>query len=127
MAKINSITQTEAIALQNICPGVQNGRVGERLKYDLDEIGPIGTAYYLDPANGNDNSDGLTVETAKATFAAAYALLTANKNDVLYLIGNNSGLTLPAAITWAKRQTKISAVCGPPAAIFAGSQSLSEM
>lgn len=107
------MTIQEARALQQICPGAQNALVGERLKFALDELGPVGKSVYLDPANGDDGYDGLSAETPKLTFAAAYALLTANKNDILFLIGNNSGLTLPTAITWDKSYTHFVGLCAP--------------
>lgn len=107
------MTQGEALALQSVCPGCSNNIIGERLKFALDTIGPVGKSVYLDPANGDDGFDGLSAETAKVTFQAAYDLLTANKNDVLYLIGNESGLTLPAAITWSKDYTHMIGICAP--------------
>jgi len=82
--------------------------------------GPIGAGnvYYLDPVDGLDTYSGQTPGTAKKTLAAAYALLTANQNDVLYYLGNTSSLTLTANFEWAKDYTHFIGVC-PPTAIAA--------
>lgn len=72
-----------------------------------------GTEFFLDPANGSDDNLGRTPNEAFLTWAVAYAALTANKNDVLYLIGNNSGLTVPAAMTWGKDYTHLIGLCAP--------------
>jgi len=110
---LQNINTGEALHFQQMCPGANNFRIGERVKDVMDRMGPIGKAVYLDPANGDNGYDGLSADKPKLTFAAAYALLTANKNDVLYLIGNESGLTLPSAITWDKNYTHLIGLCAP--------------
>lgn len=77
--------------------------------------GPVGAGdvYYLDPVDGLDTYSGKTPSTAKKTLAAAYALLTANQNDVLYYLGNTSSLTLTANFAWAKDYTHFIGVCPP--------------
>src|SRR3990167_10328336 len=56
-----------------------------------------GNVYFVDPTNGNDGSDGQTPAGAKATLAAAYALTTANQNDVVFFIGGPTGDSPAAA------------------------------
>jgi hypothetical protein len=86
--------------------------------YDLVD-GPFGllykggTAYYLDPANGNDNNDGLTPATAVATLPIGYAKLTANTNDTLYYLAGSSSISLSAQLTWAKAYTHLVGVTAP--------------
>ena len=111
----NTMTKGEGEALEQICQGMQNHQVGKKLNYILTQINGIGTQVFLDPANGDDGNDGFSPFSAKKTFAAAYALLTANKNDILYLIGNNASLTLPAKILWNKDYTHLIGVCAPVA------------
>lgn len=72
-----------------------------------------GTAFYLDPTNGNDGNDGRTPGTAVKTFPIAYALLTDGKHDILYYIAGTTALTLTAQIAWAKSYTHFIGVCAP--------------
>lgn len=72
-----------------------------------------GTAFYLDPTNGNDSNDGLTPDTAVSTLPVAYALLTSGNNDILYYIAGTSSITLSAAFTWSKSYTHFIGVCAP--------------
>lgn len=66
-------------------------------------IFPAGTSYFVDSDNGSDSSDGLTPDTAKATIAAAYALMTSNANDVMY-ISANAGHTLTGVLDVTKNR-----------------------
>jgi hypothetical protein len=74
---------------------------------------PIGTAIYLDPANGADTNDGLTPETAKATLdgtSGAFSVATAGKNDTIYIIGDGATtatVRVDAAFTWSKAATHL--------------------
>lgn len=72
-----------------------------------------GTAYYLDPTDGNDNNDGLSPQTAVKTLPVAYALLADGEHDILYYIAGTSSITLSAAFTWAKSYTHFIGVCAP--------------
>ena len=74
-----------------------------------------GNAYFLDPVDGNDSNPGTRIDKAVKTWAVAYALLDANQHDVLFVIANSSGLTLPSAgaITWAKNYTHLIGLCAP--------------
>lgn len=72
-----------------------------------------GNHYWLDPTNGSDAKDGKTPDTAVATLAYAYSLLTADQNDVLFYIPGTSSITLSAALTWAKSYTHFIGLSAP--------------
>ena len=66
-----------------------------------------GTAYFVKPASGDDDNDGLTPGGALKTLAAALALAQANTGDTVYLIAESntaSGTTdyQAAALDWNK-------------------------
>lgn len=69
----------------------------------------VGNAYFLDPVSGNDANPGTRPDKAVKTWAVAYALLTANQHDVLFVLDASSDLTIPSGggITWAKDQTHL--------------------
>jgi hypothetical protein len=53
-----------------------------------------GTLFYVDSNYGSDSNDGLTPSTAVATLAAAAALCTANKHDIVVLMpGHTENIT----------------------------------
>jgi hypothetical protein len=64
-----------------------------------------GIKVYLDPVNGSDANDGFSEKKPVKTLAVAYAMLTTNKNDVLYIIGGASALALSSTFTWDKSYT----------------------
>jgi len=72
-----------------------------------------GTAFYVDPANGNNNNDGLTPETAVASVATAYAKTTTNKNDAVIMIGGPTGDTLSATLAWSNDYTHLIGTSSP--------------
>jgi hypothetical protein len=72
-----------------------------------------GNSYFVDPTNGSDSNDGKTAATAKATIAAGEELLTANQNDVLYVMGGSTANTLTASLTWDKSYTHLIGVGAP--------------
>ncbi len=72
-----------------------------------------GKTYWLDPTNGSDDNNGLSVNAAFKTLPVAYAALTANQNDVLYYLAGSSSISLSAAFTWAKSYTHFIGVCAP--------------
>lgn len=71
------------------------------------DIGTItgGTKFYLDTVNGSDGNDGKAPNHAFKTLATAYAALTANKNDILYMLPGASAATITTAIDWNKSYT----------------------
>jgi len=76
-------------------------------------VPPGGAWLWVDPANGGDGNDGLTPGTALATVGAAYAKCTANRNDVVALIGGPTASVEAAAIDWAKNYTHLLGFCAP--------------
>lgn len=82
-------------------------------------VGPLlmgqagGNRFYVNAASGSDDNDGLTPSTAKSTLLAGYNLCTDNNNDIVFLIGDSSGLNLSAALEWAKSYTHLIGVCAP--------------
>ncbi len=75
--------------------------------FELGGVGFGGTKFYLDPVNGDDSNTGLGADNAVQTLAVAYALLTANLNDMLYLIGGASSIAIPSGFVWAKNFTHL--------------------
>lgn len=87
-------------------------------------FGTTGNVYYCDPANGNDQNNGLLAQQGAtsgqgpvASLAAGYALLVSGHNDVLVLIGN--GTTTASArittFTWSKNAAHLIGICAPSA------------
>ena len=105
------LTSEEAVAIDCLMPGNQLFGLGSKMKAALALGVQSGTKWYLDPVNGNDSRDGLSYETAFKTLPVAYAALTANKNEVLYILGGSSALNLTIAFTWAKSYTHLVGIC----------------
>lgn len=64
-------------------------------------------AFFCDPTNGIDSNDGLSPARAKATLSSVHTAMTANQNDVVYVIGNSSASSTTtvretATLTWSK-------------------------
>lgn len=95
--------------------GVYGGSAFMRSEAGLIQLGIAnpGIAIFLDPANGDDDNDGLSPQTAKATLdgtSGAYSLATAGQNDVIFLIGDGATTAtarVDAAFTWAKNATHL--------------------
>ncbi len=68
---------------------------------------------YVDPANGNDNNNGLAPDLAFATLAAAEDACIANQHDTVVYIAGSSGNTLQTALTWDKNFTHLIGVAAP--------------
>jgi len=101
------VSSEEALAIDNLMPGAQLFGIGSKLKTALDAQVFVGTKWYLDPVNGLDTNDGLSVQTAFKTLPVAYAALTANKNEVLYLVGGASSINITTGFVWAKAYTHL--------------------
>ena len=69
--------------------------------------------YFVDPANGNDSNDGLTLETAVAGIETAEGKCVANQHDAVIYIAGSSGNNLAAALTWDKSYTHLIGVAAP--------------
>lgn len=76
-------------------------------------FGPKAKTFFVDPTNGNDDKNGLTLLDAKATVAAAYALTTSGRNDVVYFIGGASSSQPTATITWSNSYTHLIGLSSP--------------
>jgi hypothetical protein len=71
---------------------------------------------FLDPVNGNDANDGLSLTNAKKTLAGAYAIATSGNNDTIYLVGTGASAgtaRVDEAFTWAKNATHLVGVTPP--------------
>lgn len=99
------LSSGEAAYIDSLNPGNQSTGLGTKLKNALATGAQMGTKWYLDAINGDDANDGLSPQTAFKTLPVAYAALTANKNEILYILGGSSPLNLSAAFTWAKSFT----------------------
>lgn len=73
----------------------------------------IGDKYYVDAVNGDDGRSGRTPGTSVKTLAVAEALLTANQNDILYILGGASGLSLTELLDWDKSYTHLIGLAAP--------------
>jgi len=109
------LSAEEAQAISNAMPVNQVFGVGEKLKNALAGGAQLGQKWYLDAVNGNDDYDGLSPETAFKTLPYAYAKLTANKNEILFVIGGASALNLAVAFTWGKSYTHLVGLAGDTA------------
>ncbi len=69
--------------------------------------------YFVDPASGSDDQDGLTPAKAMAGIEAAEAKCVANQHDAVVYIAGSSGNTLQAALTWDKNYTHLVGVAAP--------------
>ena len=89
-------------------------------------FGPNANYYFVDPANGSDGNDGLTLDSAFATITAAEDECVANQHDTVFYIAGSSSLSLTATLTWDKNYTHLIGICAPTrvgqrARIFQGS------
>jgi len=69
--------------------------------------------YFVDPANGSDGNDGLSIEKALASLEAAEDKCAANQHDTVFYIAGSSGNNLAAALTWDKNYTHLIGVAAP--------------
>lgn len=66
--------------------------------------------YYVNPASGSDNNDGLSQNTALQNVATAYAMCVSGNNDCVALVGNGATSAtwrLSAGFTWEKSATHL--------------------
>lgn len=80
-------------------------------------MGGNAKAFFVDPANGSDNNDGLSPTTALDTVGAAYAKCTDKSGDTIYLMndGNTTGSSREATIplVWGKDNVHLVGWCAP--------------
>lgn len=87
-----------------------------------------GNIYYLDPANGLDTNNGLSMYNPAApnqggqgpvqSLTAGYALLTSGNNDVLVLVGNGTTtatarMSISTTFTWSKNAAHLIGIAAP--------------
>jgi len=72
-----------------------------------------GNHYWVDPASGNDNNDGLSEDHALASIETAEGKCTANQHDAVIYKAGSSGNTLQAALTWDKNYTHLIGIAAP--------------
>lgn len=79
----------------------------QELKFAIESLRPhhtaYGTAYFWNPASGDDSADGLTPATARKTFASIQAnLVTDYGHDIVYCLPDGNGTTSAEPITVTK-------------------------
>ena len=103
---MNSTTRDK---LNRLGGGEQDAALGDQV---MIAQGDFGKRWYLDPVNGDDGNSGSTPDKAFLTLPVAYAALTADKNEVLCIIGGATSLKLSTAFTWAKSYTHMVGIGG---------------
>jgi hypothetical protein len=81
--------------------------------------------YFVDPANGSDSNDGLSLDKALKTLLVAEDKCVANQHDTVFYIGGSSSTSLTAQLLWDKNYTHLIGICSPTrygqrARIFSG-------
>lgn len=74
-----------------------------------------GNWHFVDPANGDDDNDGLTPDSALASIVQGHTNATANNHDVVAYISGSSSITLQTAFTWSKSYTHLIGIAAPTA------------
>lgn len=111
---VNVMSAVEAKLLDSASPANQVQLLGSRIKNLLDTVmSGMGNTYYLDPTNGNNSSDGLSVATAVKDLSVAYGLCVDGHNDIVAYIAGATSLYLSAKLTWAKSYTHLVGLCAP--------------
>jgi hypothetical protein len=75
--------------------------------------GPKSQWFLVDPANGNDNYDGVSFKNPLASVEEAENRCVANQHDVVFYVAGASGNNLAAALTWDKSYTHLVGLCAP--------------
>lgn len=98
-----------------------------------------GQAWFVRPSTGSNGNGGKTPDNALATVNKAYDLATANKGDVIYLIGEGNSADscssrVSETFTWAKDLTHLVGIAAPVAvsqrariAVTSGAAAMSPM
>ena len=83
-------------------------------------VGPVasvvaagGKWLWVDPVNGNNNNSGTKPSEAMKSVIAAEELLTANKNEGIFMIGGATADVLTATLTWDKSYTHLIGLVAP--------------
>lgn len=82
-------------------------------------VPPGGSVFWLNPSHALANDDngrvgvGASIDAPMATLAGAFALMTANKHDVIYYPDGDTSLILSAALDWNKDRCHLIGLCAP--------------
>jgi len=89
------------------------GLYNQNLINMLQKMGIVtpGNIYFLDPTNGDDTYDGLTIDRAFKSLEVAEEALTAGQHDVLIYIAGSKSLSIAESITWDKDYTHFIGLC----------------
>jgi hypothetical protein len=74
---------------------------------------PNARYYFVDPANGSDSNDGLSLEASLATITAAEGKCVANRHDTVFYIAGSTSTSLSATLTWDKNYTHLIGIAAP--------------
>ena len=88
------------MSLTNFPNGVSSFGVPAGLPLSMGSRG-VGSVFFVDPTNGNNNNSGRAPEQAFSTLNAAYNACTSNAGDTI-ILGANATHTLSAPIAWTK-------------------------
>lgn len=69
--------------------------------------------YFVDPANGSDSNNGLSLDKALATILAAEDKCVGNQHDTVFYIAGSSSTSLTAQLLWDKSYTHLIGICAP--------------
>jgi len=72
-----------------------------------------GTAYFVDPTNGDNNASGTSPEKAVADIPTAFDLATANQHDTIFYIAGSSSISLTSQLVWNKNYTHLIGIAAP--------------
>jgi hypothetical protein len=73
----------------------------------------IGTAYFVDPANGSNTNSGLDQFNAVADIPTAFGKCTANQHDAVIYLAGSSGTNLEEQLVWNKNYTHLIGIAAP--------------
>lgn len=81
-------------------------------------FGPLAKYYFVDPTNGLDTNDGLSLEAPLKTLVAAYNKTVANHHDTIFYIAASSATAgteydIETEFTWANNMTHLIGICAP--------------
>jgi len=81
----------------------------------------FGTAYFVDYRSGSDGNNGKSTTQAFKTLSKAYATVTSNANDIIFIDGDST-VVETAMITWSKNRVHVIGCNGVPGHYGAGAK-----
>lgn len=76
-------------------------------------FGPKSKYYFLDPVNGLDTNNGLSLEAPLKTLTAAYAKTVSGQNDVIFFINGATADNPASTLVWSKDFTHLIGISAP--------------